>query len=206
MAWLTISTCYVSNWIDKILLFITSARKHLIMTSLLTRCLTTLTLSLALCTTMQAQTTTTDSHEGIANIDSVSAASIPADSVRLIALPETGEVGFIIPKSVALHYRNLVFDLLPALEQKIQLLEDASAQQLSLSENRLQQIGTLKEQRDNLQEQITLYAADATALQVQLEEVNKSRKREIRMKKFWRSTNYVFMGTTAILSVLLLAK
>ncbi len=95
---------------------------------------------------------------------------------------------------------------MPALEQKIQILEDASAQQLTLSENRLQQIGNLKEQRDNLQEQVTLYAADATALQAQLEEVNRSRKREIRMKKFWRSTNYVFMGTTAVLSVLLLAK
>ncbi|MFK7848139.1 MAG: hypothetical protein AB8G77_22815 [Rhodothermales bacterium] len=161
---------------------------------------------LVLCTPAQAQTTPTDNPPHTAITDLVSAAPIPADSVRLIALPETDEVGFIIPKSVALHYRNLVFELMPALEQKIQILEDASAQQLSLSENRLRQIGNLREQRDNLQEQVTIYAADATALQVQLEEVNKSRKREIRMKKFWRSTNYLFMGTTAILAAVLIAK
>lgn len=131
---------------------------------------------------------------------------VPADSVRMVVLPETGEVGFIVPKSIALHYRNLVLDLLPALEQKIQLLEDASAQQLSLSENRLEQIEQLVTQRNLLQEQVTLYAADATALKNQLDDVNKARKREIVKKKFWRSTNYLFMGTTAILTAVLIAK
>ncbi len=131
---------------------------------------------------------------------------VPADSVRMVVLPETGEVGFIVPQSIALHYRNLVLDLLPALEQKIQLLEDASKKQLSLSENRLEQIEHLIAQRDMLQEQVTLYAADATALKSQLDEVNKARKREIWKKKFWRSTNYVFMGTTAVLTAVLIAK
>ncbi len=127
---------------------------------------------------------------------------VPADSVRMIVLPETGEVGFIIPTSVALHYRSLVLDLLPALEQKIQLLEDASAQQLSLSDNHVQQINSLENQRDVLQEQVAIYASDATALQQQLEKVNSARKREIRRKKFWRSSNYLFMGTTALLTIL----
>lgn len=131
---------------------------------------------------------------------------VPADSVRMVVLPETGEVGFIVPKSIALHYRNLVLDLLPALEQKIELLEDASAQQLSLSENRLEQIEHLATQRDMLQEQVTLYAADATALKNQLDAVNKARKREIVKKKFWRSSNYLFMGTTAILSIVLIVR
>ncbi len=132
-------------------------------------------------------------------------AEVPVDSVRMVVLPETGEVGFILPKSAALHYRNLVFDMVPALEQKILLLEEASAQQLSLSDNRLDQIKNLEAQRDNLKEQVSLYASDTIALQHQLREVNNARKKEIRLKKFWRSSNYLFMGATAILATVLVA-
>ncbi len=131
-------------------------------------------------------------------------AEVPVDSIRMVVLPETGEVGFIIPKSAALHYRNLVFDMVPALEQKIQLLEAASTQQLSLSDNRLDQIKNLEAQRDNLKEQVSLYASDTIALQEQLKEVNDARKKEIRRKKFWRSSNYLFMGATTILAVVLI--
>lgn len=131
---------------------------------------------------------------------------VPADSVRMVVLPETGEAGFIIPRSAALHYRNLVLDLLPALEEKIRLLEDASAKQRSLSDNRLDQIKNLEAQRDNLKEQVTLYASDTIALQEQVNEVNQARKREIRRKKFWRSSNLLFAGTTAVLAVVAIGR
>lgn len=134
------------------------------------------------------------------------AQTVPADSVRMIVLPESGEVGFVIPRTAAIHYRNLVFNMVPALEEKIKLLEASSAQQLDLSTNQLQQINALQEQRLNLQQQVDSYAADTDALTKQLDEVNTARKREIRRKKFWRSSNYLFMGTTALLGILLIAK
>lgn len=136
----------------------------------------------------------------------VKAQSIPADSVRMIVLPESGEIGFVIPRTAAVHYRNLVFNMVPALEEKIKLLEASSSQQLNLSTNQLQQIDALERQRRNLQQQIDTYATDTAALSKQLDEVNMARKREIRRKKFWRSSNYLFMGTTGLLAVLLIAK
>lgn len=124
----------------------------------------------------------------------------------MIILPESGEVGFVIPRTAAIHYRNLVFNMVPALEERIKLLEASSSQQLDLSANQIRQINALQEQRLNLQQQVDSYAADTEALTKQLDEVNTARKREIRRKKFWRSSNYLFMGTSALLGILLLAK
>ncbi len=136
----------------------------------------------------------------------VKAQTVPADSVRMIVLPESGEIGFVIPRTAAIHYRNLVFNMVPALEEKIKLLEASSTQQLDLSANQVQQIEALQRQRMNLQQQVDDYATDTAALTRQLDDVNTARKREIRRKKFWRSSNYLFMGTTALLGVLLIAK
>ena len=129
----------------------------------------------------------------------------PEDSVRMIVIPETGKVAFVIPESVAYHYRSLVLDMVPALEKQIKLLEEASSQQLVLSDNRLQQIDQLEQIRDNLNEQLYIFKLDSESLQQQLQEVNASRKREIWKKKFWRGSNFLFMGTTAILAVVLIA-
>lgn len=115
-------------------------------------------------------------------------------------------MGFVIPRTAAIHYRNLVFNMVPALEERIKLLEASSSQQLDLSANQIRQINALQEQRLNLQQQVDSYAADTEALTKQLDEVNTARKREIRRKKFWRSSNYLFMGTSALLGILLLAK
>jgi hypothetical protein len=132
----------------------------------------------------------------------VRAQTVPGDSVRLIALPESGEIGFLIPRSAAIHYRNLGFEMVPALEEQIRLLESSSQQQSNLAVNRLQQIENLEMQRLDLQQQIDLYALDTEALESQLDQVNEARKRELRRKNFWRGSNYLFMGATAVLSVL----
>ncbi len=130
----------------------------------------------------------------------------PEDSVRMIVIPETGKIAFVIPQSVAYHYRSLVMDMVPALEEQIQLLEDATAQQLVLSDNRLQQINQLEQIRNNLNEQLHIFKLDSESLEQQLQAVNASRKREIWKKKFWRGSNFLFMGTTAILATVLIAR
>lgn len=129
-----------------------------------------------------------------------------ADSVRLHISPETGEIGFIFPQAMAFHYRQVVLDMLPALRSKLELLEAASSQHVLLSDNRLRQIEQLEAQRNNLQQQVNSFEVDVETLREKLDEVNQARRREIKRKNFWRSSNYLFMGATAVLGVLVIVK
>ncbi|MDZ4701746.1 MAG: hypothetical protein SH809_18685 [Rhodothermales bacterium] len=132
-------------------------------------------------------------------------AQTPRDSVALITLPARGE-SIVLPRIAAVHYRNLVMELVPAMEAKIAGLEALVATQSDLAENRLLQIEHLTQSRDAIGQQTASLETDLAALRTQFNRVDDARKREERWKKFWKGSSFLGFGAAAVLGIVALAK
>jgi hypothetical protein len=130
-------------------------------------------------------------------------AQAPADSVVLIRLPDHGE-SYVFPRRAAVHYRNLVRELVPALEARVAELESARAAQAGLAENRLDQIGLLEQRHAVMAQQVASLESDLLALRQQFERVDAARLRERRWKNFWKRSSLVFVGATIALGAVAL--
>ncbi|MEZ4699492.1 MAG: hypothetical protein R2834_04100 [Rhodothermales bacterium] len=130
-------------------------------------------------------------------------AQAPRDSVALVSMPARGET-YALPRAAAVHYRNLVFELVPAMEAKIAALETTVSTQSELAANRLRQVENLSQTRDTMTRQIDSLESDLTALRDQFERVDAARKREMRWKKFWKGSSFVAVGAAVVLGVVAL--
>ena len=132
-------------------------------------------------------------------------AQAPRDSVALVTLPARGE-SIVLPRIAAVHYRNLVMELVPAMEAKIADLEALVATQSALADNRRLQIENLTLSRDAMGQQTTSLETDLAALRTQFDRVDAARKREARWKKFWKGSSFLGFGAAAVLGIVVLAK
>ena len=132
-------------------------------------------------------------------------AQAPRDSVALVTLPARGE-SIVLPRIAAVHYRNLVMELVPAMEAKIADLEALGATQSALAENRRLQVENLTQSRDVVQQQATSLETDLAALRTQFDRVDAARKREMRWKKFWKGSSFLGFGAAAVLGIVVLTK
>jgi len=107
----------------------------------------------------------------------------------------SNEVGFVFPRRIAIDYRNLIVNYVPALEDKIELQEMEIA--------KTNQILGAKDQEINL---LKLNIADERKKFEQLNGLQNLYEKEIRSKKFWRTATYILAGSTGILTLLVLAK
>ncbi len=132
-------------------------------------------------------------------------AQAPRDSVALVTLPARGE-SVVLPRIAAIHYRNLVMELVPAMEAKIADLEALVATQSTLAENRWLQVENLTQSRDVVHQQATSLETDLAALRAQFDRVDAARKREMRWKKFWKGSSFLGFGAAAVLGIVVLTK
>ncbi len=125
----------------------------------------------------------------------VTAQIVYPDSVVMIKDPKTNQVGFVIPRLVAIDYRNLVVKIVPSLEEQID--------NLSAKVEKLQSI--INEQNRQLQAKDEIIRSERQKVQ-NLEEIQKKCEKEIAAKKRWKTAALVLAGSTAITTLLLLIK
>ena len=118
---------------------------------------------------------------------------VQPDSVLLVANPGTDEVGFVLPRLAAAHYRYL-YDLSKELEAQNELFKQQLNSLRSLAENRSSQITEQQDLIANLNAQNSTLEGDLEKALAQREVINNARLSERRRKNFWRTTTIILAG------------
>lgn len=105
------------------------------------------------------------------------------------------QIGYIIPHKIAIDYRNLVVNLVPALEDKIRIQDEQVKKQNLIINKQDEEIQLLN---SNISDERQKYG--------KLEGLCKMYEKELKWKKFWKTTSIIFAGTTTVLLITTIAK
>ncbi|MBN1561507.1 hypothetical protein JW998_14750 [candidate division KSB1 bacterium] len=113
------------------------------------------------------------------------------DSVVQIKDSTTGDVGFVIPKLIAIDYRNLLVHTLPLMEAQIDTLKLVIDKNRSIINNQKEEIGLLKSNVADAQQQFAAEHAIRLACE-----------KEKAKLFWWKLGTGAFAATTAAMLVL----
>lgn len=117
------------------------------------------------------------------------------DSIVMIRDTQSGRIGFVFPESLAVDYRNLIVNYVPALEGKIALQDSLVAEGKKLLKDKNAEIVILNA---NITDTKTMFE-DQKAISASFETLY---KKERRAKRFWRVMAYLLgAGAVAVLVV-----
>ena len=117
------------------------------------------------------------------------------DSIVIIRDTQSGRIGFVFPESLAVDYRNLIVNYVPALEGKISLQDSLIAEGKKLLKDKNAEIVILNA---NMKDTSQMFEEQKGIS----ESFEKLYKQERRAKRFWRVMAYLLgAGAVAVLVV-----
>lgn len=117
------------------------------------------------------------------------------DSIVMLKDGKTGQIGYVFPHKIAIDYYNLVTYLVPALEEKSGLQDNEILKQRQIITEKDNQIGLLGK---NIEDERLKFAKS--------DSLCKKYEKELKWKKFWKTSAMVLAGTTAVFFITTMVK
>jgi len=113
----------------------------------------------------------------------------------MIKNPVTKQISFLFPLKAATEYRNMLAEQIPAYKKTIATQDSQLLASKSLVDTKNKEIGVLE----------GIVSAERLKYS-KLDTLNKEYEKQLKSKKFWQKASYVLLGSTAILTGIVLIK
>lgn len=117
------------------------------------------------------------------------------DSIIMIKDPVTKQISFLFPLKAAAEYRNLLAKQVPEYKKTI-----------ALQDSQLQTCKGLVDTKNNEIDKLEHIIQAERLKYSKLDTLNRAYEEQLKSKKFWQRASYVLLGSTAILTGIVLIK
>lgn len=117
------------------------------------------------------------------------------DSIIMVKDPVTNQISFLFPIKAATEYRNLLAEQIPAYKRTIATQDSEIISCKTLVDTKKKEIIELE----------SIIAAERLK-NSKLDTLNHAYEIQLKSKKFWQRASYVLLGSTAILTGIVLVK